>query len=216
MTEGLHLHDPETVQEIKFTFFYNMFSFWSSGVLVLVCVLSEGVAAFGSVLHSGQFLALGAAYEVGKVGLAKLLSGHSTSLSLSTAASASVDSKPIRGPLLRKLWVKLTRLVSRLAPVWHLARGLALLAAWWLALVYLTVCFGAPVSSQWVETGSFCLLVTLLTAYPCLLVLGPSLATLRTVYTASPFSSTRDGDHTFAASNDALQLNAVLSILYRY
>ena len=213
MTEGLHLHDPETVQEIKFTFFYNMFSFWSSGVLVLVCVLSEGVAAFGSVLHSGQFLALGAAYEVGKVGLAKLLSGHSTSLSLSTAASASLDSKPIRGPLLRKLWVKLTRLVSRLAPVWHLARGLALLAAWWLALVYLTVCFGAPVSSQWVETGSFCLLVTLLTAYPCLLVLGPSLATLRTVYTASPFSSTRDGDHTFAASNDALQLNAVLSIL---
>ena len=213
MTEGLHLHDPETVQEIKFTFFYNMFSFWSSGVLVLVCVLSEGVAAFGSVLHSGQFLALGAAYEVGKVGLAKLLSGHSTSLSLSTAASASLDSKPIRGPLLRKLWVKLTRLVSRLAPVWHLARGLALLAAWWLALVYLTVCFGAPVWSGWVETGSFCLLVTLLTAYPCLLVLGPSLATLRTVYTASPFSGTRDGDHTFAASNDALQLNAVLSIL---
>ena len=216
MTEGLHLHDPETVQEIKFTFFYNMFSFWSSGVLVLVCVLSEGVAAFGSVLHSGQFLALGAAYEVGKVGLAKLLSGHSASLNLSTAASASVDSKPIRGPLLRKLWVKLTRLVSRLAPVWHLARGLALLAAWWLALVYLTVCFGAPVSSGWVETGSFCLLVTLLTAYPCLLVLGPSLATLRTVYTASPFSNTRDGDHTFTASNYELKFNAVLSILYRY
>ena len=60
------MQDPVTV-EVKFSFFYCMFSFWSSGLLVLVCTLSEGVEAFGSVLHSPRFLALAAIYELGKV-----------------------------------------------------------------------------------------------------------------------------------------------------
>lgn len=33
-----------------------------------MCTLSEGVEAFGSVLHSPQFLGLAAVYELGKVG----------------------------------------------------------------------------------------------------------------------------------------------------
>ena len=61
------IQDSETVAEVKFSFFYCMFSFWSSGLLVLVCTLSEGVEAFGSVLHSANFLGLAALYELGKV-----------------------------------------------------------------------------------------------------------------------------------------------------
>ena len=67
MASDLLLQDPATVTEIKFAFFYCMFSFWSSGLLVLVCTLSEGVEAFGSVLHSANFLGLAALYELGKV-----------------------------------------------------------------------------------------------------------------------------------------------------
>ena len=64
MAGDLLLQDPATVTKIKFAFFYCMLSFWSSGLLVLVCTLSEGVEAFGSVLHSANFLGL---YEPGKV-----------------------------------------------------------------------------------------------------------------------------------------------------
>ena len=81
-----------------------MFSLWSSG----------GVAAFGTVLHTQQFLGLAAAYEVGKVGLAKLLSGHSSSLNF-TLPSHSANDKPIRGPILRKLWIKIDSILDVLS-----------------------------------------------------------------------------------------------------
>jgi len=174
------LQDPATVTEIKFAFFYCMFSFWSSGLLVLVCTLSEGVEAFGSVLHSSHFLALAALYELGKVWLAKLLSGHGASLSL--ARGEHGDPRPIRGPWLRKLWLRAGRLLVSLTPLYHLIQGLLLLFLTWLGALYITVCFGAPVLSHWYETGSFCLLVVLLTAYPCLLVLGPSPSALLALY----------------------------------
>ena len=45
-----------------------------------------------------------------------------------------------------------------------------ILAVGWSALVYVTICFGAPISRDWYETGSFCLLLALMTVYPCLLV----------------------------------------------
>ena len=67
MAGDLLLQDPATVTKIKFAFFYCMLSFWSSGLLVLVCTLLEGVEAFGSVLHSANFLGLSALYEPGKV-----------------------------------------------------------------------------------------------------------------------------------------------------
>jgi len=54
----------EEASELKFSFFYCMFSFWSSGILVLVCMLSEGVEVFGQVLHSTQFLGLAALFEL--------------------------------------------------------------------------------------------------------------------------------------------------------
>jgi len=180
MASGM-LQDVSTVQEIKFAFFYCMFSFWSSGLLVLVCTLSEGVEAFGSVLHSQQFLVLAALYEFGKVWLAKILSGHSDSLSFGLGDSSDV-SRPIRGPFLRKVWIKSRRLLLKLSPLFQLLRGLALLASCWVVSVYITVCFGAPVLSLWVETGSFCTLLVLLTAYPCLLVLGPYSHSLRQVW----------------------------------
>jgi len=185
------LQDPVTVAEVKFSFFYCMFSFWSSGLLVLVCTLSEGLEAFGSVLHSTQFLLLAALYELGKVGLAKLLSGHGPSLSL--ARGTPSDGKHVRGPILRKVWIKLTRLVVKLTPVGHLMVGVAVLCGAWLFFAYVTVCFGAPLLSSWAETGSFCLLLTLLTAYPSLLVLGPSISSLSMVYSShshSPLAST--------------------------
>ena len=97
--------DAAAVTEVKFAFFYCMFSFWSSGLLVLVCTLSEGVEAFGSVLHSPRFLALAAAYELGKVWLAKLLSGHGASLALGGAAE--LRPVPARAPLLRRCWAGL-------------------------------------------------------------------------------------------------------------
>ena len=56
-----------------------------------------------------------------------------------------------------------------------------------------SVCFGAPLLSSWSETGSFCLLMRLLTAYPVLLILGPSLSSLFLVYSShshSPLAST--------------------------
>jgi len=182
--------EPESVQDIKFSFFFSLFSLSSSGLLVLVCVLSEGIAAFGTVLHSGQFLALCAAYEVGKVGLAKMLSGHGSSLRLSLPpVGGHSDHKPIRGPFLRKVWIRLCGLVSVLAPVWHVAQGGAILVACWLFLLYITICFGAPLTSELVETGSLCLLMTLLTVYPVLLVLGPSTSAVWRVWTASPDSA---------------------------
>ena len=109
--------EPESVQDIKFCFFYSLFSLSSSGLLVLVCVLSEGIAATGAVLHSGQFLALGAAYEVGKVGLAKMLSGHSSSLKMSLPrGSGHSVIKPNRVPMLSKL-VTLARVWPHVASV---------------------------------------------------------------------------------------------------
>ena len=190
MTDSLL--EGDQVKEIKFSFFYSMFSFWSSGVLVLVCVLSEGVAAFGTVLHSPQFLGLAAGYEVGKVWLAKMLSGHNNSflscqLSSQLSSSCSTD-KPIRGPFLRKLWIQVSRLVSRLAPVWMLVKGVLILLVSWMFIVYITICFGAPISRDWQETGSFCLLVSLLTVYPCLLVHGPRSSSLTSVYTCTHLS----------------------------
>jgi len=184
------LQDVANVQEVKFAFFYCMFSFWSSGLLVLVCTLSEGVEAFGSVLHSAHFLGLAAAYELGKVWLAKILSGHSSSLSLSWGELGDI-SRPIRGPILRKLWIRGSRFLTRLTPLAELAKGIAILSLYWIASVYLTVCFGAPVLSSWYETGSFCVLICLLTAYPCLLVLGPtSLVSVWTSTEDNPLHST--------------------------
>jgi len=180
------IQDSETVAEVKFSFFYCMFSFWSSGLLVLVCTLSEGLEAFGSVLHSVHFLVLAAVYELGKVGLAKLLSGHAPSLTL--ASGAPSDGKVIRGPFLRKVWVKLSRLVVKMTPVGHLIVGVGVLVGSWLFFVYVTVCFGAPVLSSWSETGSFCLLLTLLTTYPVLLILGPNISSLLSVYSSQPES----------------------------
>ena len=182
--------EPEGVQDIKFSFFFSLFSLSSSGLLVLVCVLSEGIAAFGTVLHSGQFLALGAAYEVGKVGLAKMLSGHGSSLRLSLPGAGGLsDNKPVRGPFLRKFWIKLCRLVSVFTPLWHIVRGGAILVTCWLFLLYITICFGAPLRSEMMETGRFCLLLTLLTVYPVLLVLGPSTSAVSRVWASSSDSS---------------------------
>ena len=139
------MQDPVTVAEVKFSFFYCMFSFWSSGLLVLVCTLSEGVEAFGSVLHSMHFLLLAAVYELGKVGLAKLLSGHGPSLTL--ARGTPPDGKAVRGPFLRKVWVKLTRLVVKLTPVGHLIIGAGVLFVSWLFFVYITgIYFLTPLS----------------------------------------------------------------------
>jgi len=180
------LQDPATVAEVKFSFFYCMFSFWSSGLLVLVCTLSEGLEAFGSVLHSKQFMFLAAVYELGKVGLAKLLSGHGPSLCLPKGVPS--DGKSVRGPILRKIWIKLTRFVVRLTPLGHLIIGVLVLLSTWIFFVYITVCFGAPLLSSWSETGTFCLLLTLLTSYPALLVLGPSPSSLYWVYTSKPSS----------------------------
>jgi hypothetical protein len=135
------LQDPAAVAEIKFAFFYCMFSFWSSGLLVLVCTLSEGVEAFGSVLHSPLFLSGAAVYELGKVFLAKVLSGHGASLRLSTGGEGGAGPepvRPVRGPLLRRLWLRGHRLLRALAPLLHLARGLLLLGAVWLAALYIT------------------------------------------------------------------------------
>jgi len=177
------VQDAAAVTEVKFAFFYCMFSFWSSGLLVLVCTLSEGVEAFGSVLHSPRFLALAAIYELGKVWLAKLLSGHGASLAL----GGLVELRPIpaRAPLLRRVWLRACRLVARLAPVWRLLQGLGLLALAWALAAFVTVCLGAPLLSSWWETGSFCLLVVLLTAYPALLVLGPTSQALLATYTST-------------------------------
>ena len=182
MTETLT--DPVSIQDIKFSFLYSTFSLLCGGLLVLVSLLSEGVAAFGRVLHSPQLLLLTSLYELGKIGLVRTLSGRGSGLSLSLPTSGGPgDSKPIRGPLLRKLWVKLSRLLATLRPLWQLTKGLVILAVCWLFLVYITVCFGAPVMSEWRQTGMFCLLLLLLTVYPCLLVEGPSLQSLSKVYT---------------------------------
>ena len=207
MAGDLLLQDPATVTEIKFAFFYCMFSFWSSGLLVLVCTLSEGVEAFGSVLHSANFLGLAALYELGKVvskcfyilnhkcrqvWLAKLLSGHSASLSLSVGRSVTTEPRPIpaRAPFLRRLWLRFVRILHALSPLLQLLQGVLLLAATWVAAAYFTVCFGAPLLSYWQETASFCLLVVLLTAYPCLLVLGPTPSSLHSLYTSESTDTT--------------------------
>ena len=189
MTETVS--DPASIQDIKFSFLYSTFSLLCGGVLVLVSVLSEGVTAFGRVLHSPQLLLLAALYELGKIWLVRTLSGHGSGLSLCLPTSGGqTESKPIRGPLLRKVWVKLSRLLARLSPLWRLVKGLVILTVYWMFLVYITVCFGASVRSDWWQTGMFCLLLLLLTVYPCLVVEGPSLESLSKVYTVEADNNT--------------------------
>jgi len=166
--------------EVKFSFFYCMLSFFSTGILVLVFVLSEGLSAFGSILHSTDFLLSAALFEFLKVGLAKLLTGHTSSLRLPFGPCP--DTKPVRGPFLRKVWIKGRRFVESLTPLVHLLKGITILLAVWSLLTYIIVCFGAPVVSHWYETGSFSALLLLLTAYPILLTKGPSLNSLRDVF----------------------------------
>ena len=82
------------------------------------------------------------------------------------------------------------RLLQALSPLLQLLQGVLLLAATWVGAAYLTVCFGAPLLSYWRETASFCLLVVLLTAYPCLLVLGPTPSSLHSLYTSETTDTT--------------------------
>ena len=103
--------------------------------------------------------------------------------------------------------MRLGRLVATLRPLWQLTKGLALLTVCWLLLLYVTVCFGAPVTSQWRETATFCLLLLLLTVYPCLLVQGPSLDSLIRVYTVQ-------SDHSKDSTTlETLHYNALYSVL---
>jgi len=199
--------------EVKFSFYYCVFSFLSTGILVLVFILSEGVSAFGSILYSPEFLTATAAFELFKIGLAKLLTGHSSSLRLPWGPSQ--DSKPIRGPFLRKVWIKGSRFVQSLTPLVHLLKGLLLLLGCWVFFVYLTVCFGAPVSSHWVETGSFTCLLVLLTAYPILLAKGPSYESLRTVVLREEVSIVTSSNplQTSSALDTFLYYNTLLSLV---
>ena len=199
--------DPVSIQDIKFSFLYSTFSLLCGGVLVLVCLLSEGVTAFGRVLHSPQLLLLAGLYELGKIWLVRTLSGHGSGLSLSLPTSGGqADSKPIRGPLLRKVWVKLSRLLAKLSPLWQLVKGLVILAVSWTFLLYITVCFGAPVMSDWWQTGMFCLLLLLLTVFPCLVVGGPSLESLTKVYTV-------EADKTTLQTLQTLHCNGLYSVV---
>ena len=127
-----------------------------------------------------------------QVWLAKLLSGHSASLSLSVGRSSTSEPRPIpaRAPFLRRVWLRFVRVLHALAPLLQLLQGALLLAATWVAAAYFTVCFGAPLLSYWQETASFCLLVVLLTAYPCLLVLGPTPSSLHSLYTSGSTDTT--------------------------
>jgi len=170
--------DSENV-EVKFVFCYSVISFLLSGVLVLVFILCEGVSAFGVLLCSPEFLVVAALLEIVKVGLSKLLSGHSGSLRL--PCGPIQDTKPVKGPFLRKVWIKGCRFVESLTPLLHLGKGLGVLLVFWALLTYITVCFGAPVTTHWSETGLFTSLLVLLTAYPILLCKGPSVDGLRAV-----------------------------------
>ena len=125
-----------------------------------------------------------------QVWLAKLLSGHSASLSLNLNAASEPRPIPARAPFLRRVWLRLVRLLQALSPLLQLLQGVLLLAATWVGAAYLTVCFGAPLLSYWRETASFCLLVVLLTAYPCLLVLGPTPSSLHSLYTSETTDTT--------------------------
>ena len=204
MTESVT--DPVSIQDIKFSFLYSTFSLLCGGLLVLVSVLSEGITAFGRVLHSPQLLLLAGLYELGKIWVVRTLSGQAgLSLSLPTSGGQA-DSKPIRGPVLRKVWVKLSRLLARLSPVWEVVKGLLILAISWLSLIYITVCFGAPLMSDWWQTGTFCLLLLLLTVFPCLVVGGPSLQSLTKVYTV-------EGDNRDNTTLQTLHSNALYSLL---
>ncbi|XP_023341525.1 uncharacterized protein LOC111711407 [Eurytemora carolleeae] len=165
--------------EVKFSFYYCVFSFLSSGILVLVFVLCEGVSAFGNILHSPQFLLGAALFKFLKVWLSKQLTGHSGSLRLIWGPIH--DTKPIRGPFLRKVWIKGSRFLQSLTPVLHLLKGVLVLILSWAFLTYVTVCFGAPVSTHWQETGSFAALLVLLSTYPILLTKGTSFESLKQV-----------------------------------
>jgi len=165
--------------EVKFSFYYSVFSFLSSGILLLVYILCEGVSVFGRILYSPEFLLATALVETIKIGLAKLVCGHKSSLRLPRVPSQ--EFKPLRGPFLRRLWIRGSRLAQALTPVVHFIKGCLTLFAFWILLIYLTVCFGAPVFSHWVETGSFTCLLLVLTAYPILLSKGPSYENLKDV-----------------------------------
>ena len=65
-----------------------------------------------------------------QVWLAKLLSGHSASLSLSVGRSVTTEPRPIpaRAPFLRRLWLRFVRILHALAPLLQLLQGVLLCA----------------------------------------------------------------------------------------
>jgi len=205
--------------EVKFSFYYSVFSFFFTAILVLVYILCEGVSVFGRILYSPEFLVATAVFELIKVGLAKLVTGHKESLRL--PRSSSHDYKTVRGPFLRRVWIRSARFFQSLTPGLHFIKGLLTLLAFWSLLTYLTVCFGAPVLSSWNETASFTCLLLLLTAYPILLTKGPSYENLVSVLLAEdipklhfPFlSQSQPTENSCGPLDRCLYYNTILTLV---
>jgi phosphatidylinositol glycan class F len=83
------------------------------------------------------------------------------------------------------------KLIFVLKPYAKVARGAVVLVAFWLLFAYVAVCFGAPVVSHHYETASFSALLTLLTVFPAVIILGPESETLTKVFL---FSGIADSD----------------------
>ena len=77
---------------------------------------------------------------------------------------------------------RVKKVIYLLKPYGKVAHSAAVLAAAWLLLAYVAVCFGAPALSHFRETGSFAALVVVLAVLPTVAVLGSDSKSLAKVY----------------------------------
>lgn len=118
--------------------------------------------------------------ELLKITVAKKMSGYSEVFSLPQYTNP-VRGDPSKGPLLRRLVLRFKKFIFTLKPLKTLGNGVLVLFLGWLLILYVTVCFGAPVTTDYVETLGFTLLVAALTILPSILMYGPDLEKLRKV-----------------------------------
>ena len=75
-----------------------------------------------------------------------------------------------------------------------------------------SVCFGAPVTTAWSETGTFCCLLVLLSVYPVLVIRGTGLTALRLVLLPPAEEDSVSCSGRRRRLDAALYLNSLLSL----
>lgn len=174
-------------------------------ILSYLSLTAENLTQCGSFLVSPLFLTSLLLCEVAKIYASKRLSGHFRAFSLPHYGNA-IRGDPSKGPLLKRTVLRFKKLIFKFKPYQRVGHGILLFLGFWFLIIYITVCFGAPVLSDQLETGSFALLLTAHVFLPALLIFGPEPDLLQRVFFETDLEKTDPISH-------MLFINALGSIL---